>query len=140
MDKTYCTVHMSDVSATFTGFNADKYTSTWDDIRNARYNIRMDVAEELEKRLAIVRQELAALQDDRAFWQKLCGVKTEISIKRSELENEVCCILDDISVLKADTQFANSELWTKLLLFLTTEDFITLDLGCQVQVWTKVHK
>lgn len=140
MDKTYCTVHMSDIAVTFVGTNAKKYTAVWNDIKNERYNTRMALVDKLEDELAVVRQELLTLKDDRTFWQKLCGIKTETSKRIAELKNEVCCILDDIFTLKANTTMNRSELYSKLMQLFDAEDFNTSDLGCQVQVWTKVHK
>lgn len=140
MDKTYCIVHTSDLAVTFTGINAKTYTAVWNDIKNERYNTRMALVDKLEDELAVVRQELLTLKDDRTFWQKLCCIKTETSKRISELNNKACCILDDIFSLKAHTQMTRSELWPKLMQFFEAEDFNTSDLGCQVQVWTKMHK
>lgn len=140
MDRTYCTVHISDLATTFVGFNAEQYTAAWNDIKNERYNTRMALVDELENELAVVRQELLTLKDDRTFWQKLCCIKTETSKRISELNNKVCCILDDIFTLKANTQMTRSELFPKLMQFFEAEGFNTSDFGCQVQVWTKVHK
>lgn len=140
MDKTYCIVRLPECIVTFDGIDAEKYTAVWNDIKNERLNVRMPLIDKLEKKLEPITRELKTLVDDRTFCQKLCGVKTETSKRIAELQNESCCILDDIFTLKDNIVITPSELHLKLSTFLAERDFGTLDHGCTVQVWTKVHK
>ena len=140
MDKTYCMVHLSECLVSFYGVNADHYTAIWDDTKNERYNIRKPLIDKFEKEWEVNARELKTLVDDRTFWQKFCGVKTETSKRIAELNNKQCGLLDDIFDLKANIIIKPSELYPKLLALLAAEDFATLDHGCVTQVWVKEHK
>ena len=140
MDKTYCTVHLPECLVSFYGVDAEKYIAVWDDIKNERYNTRMPLIKKLEAQWEANNRELKTLEDDRTFWQKLCGVKTETSERIAELNNKQCCLLDDIFDLKANIIINPSEFHPKLLHFFGAEGFNTIDHGCATQVWTKVHK
>ena len=66
-------------------------------------------------------------------------IHTETSKKIAELNNKICCILDDIFTLKENSTIPASLLFVKLGYFLTNEGFTTTDEGCLLQVWTKEY-
>lgn len=140
MDKTYCIIHTPNCRVTFEGVDAEKYAEIWDEIKNKKYNKRMSLINYFEEKLSIVQAELKTLKDDRTFWQKLCGIKTETSKRIAELQNEVCCILDDIFELKADMDYTPNELLRKVYSLLDAESFNDVENGKTIQVWTKTYK
>ena len=140
MDKTYCIVRLPQCTVTFEGVDAEKYTAAWNELKNEKRNRKMALVDYFEEKLLVIQAELKSLKDDRTFWQKLCGTKTETSQRIAELQNEVCCILDDIFELKADLEYNESELFRKIYYLLDAESFNSLEYTNTMQVWTKTHK
>ena len=140
MDKTYCIVRLPQCTVTFEGVNAEKYTAAWNELKNEKFNRRMSLVQYFAKKLVVVQAELKSLKDDRTFWQKLFMKKTETSKRIAELQNEVCCILDDIFELKADLEYNESELLRKIYYLLDAESFNSVEYTTTMQVWTKTHK
>lgn len=139
MKQTTCMIHLPQCEVNFFGIDADKYTAAWDDIRLERFRAHMSLWEQLEAQLEILAQEKKALIDDRPSWKKFFHIHTETSKKIAELNNKICCILDDIFTLKENSTIPASLLFVKLGYFLTNEGFTTTDEGCSLQVWTKEY-
>ena len=137
MDKTYCILRMSDCEAHFGGLDGEKYTAAWSEIKNSRYMTRKPIIDVLEEKYQKLSRKRLHLKDDRTFWQKLCGKKTETSKKLDSVNNEICCVLDDIFSLKEDAALSRQELFSSIMTFFEAEGFTTLDRGKQTQLWTK---
>lgn len=140
MDKTYCIIRSPGCHITFEGVDAEKYTAIWNELKNEKYNKRMPIINHFEEKLAAVQAELKPLKDDRTFWQKLFKVETETSKRIAELQNEACCVLDDIFDLQTSAKLTVYELCEKLWPFLGAEDFNKTTRCESMEIWTKVHK
>ena len=137
MDKTYCILRLPKCEASFSGADCTKYTAAWNEIKNSRYMARKPMINALEEKYQQLAKERLHLKDDRTFWQKLCGKKTEMSKKLDSINNEICCVLDDIFSLKEDAALSRQELFSSIMTFFVAEGFTTLDEGKQTQLWIK---
>ena len=140
MDRTYCTVYSPGCNVTFEGFDAKKYTSIWKEIKDEKRNNKMISLNFLEKRLKEAQAELKTLKDDRNFWQKLFGIKTEMSEKYYKQYNYVCELLDIIFDHEANLEPTSIELYSELMRLLDAESFRNIDTRYPIQVWVKEHK
>ena len=140
MDRTYCIVYSPGCNVTFEGLNAEKYTAIWKEIKDEKRNNKMISLNFLEKRLKEAQAELKTLKDDRNFWQKLFGIKTEMSEKYYKQYNYVCELLDIIFDHEANLEPTSIELCPELIHLLDTESFRNIDTRDPIQVWVKEYK
>ena len=140
MDRTYCTVYSPGCNVTFDGFDAEKYASIWKEIKDEKRNNKMIPLNFLEKRLEEAQAELKILQDDRNFWQKLFGIKTEMYEKYCKQYNHVCELMDIIFDYQKNLEPTSMELYRELICFLDAESFRCIDARNPIQVWVKAHK
>lgn len=140
MDRTYCTIYSPGCNVTFEGFDAKKYTSVWKEIKDEKRNNKMISLNFLEKRLEEAQVELKTLKDDRNFWQKLFGIKTEMSEKYYNQYNAVCELMDIIFDHQENLEPRDIDLYRALIPFLNAESFRKIDDRYPIQVWVKEHK